>query len=594
MLTLDQLSPELLAEIFESVSCLLCIASFTARTYSSHLQIYKSSRHTIFSLICVNRTISDAALPFVYREVTFNFDQRQKSNATSGSDRYSGSLPKLDSLLRLPPDSAVWKGVRTVTVHSGEDPDARWNKDTAEPPFTPSEEAVWDRWASFIEFLSRVINLEKLVFDCVERVPIVLLKHLEDKHPSCGLHVKNWTRLRCDVKVGDSYEEALARSPCLRSIDAQFFHGELPLLDFNTAAFSRILALSPNIEDISLISQDNGGCVVYGFTDEQVLESERETKRFEAEKPLRKRSVKRISINCDWPSSSLLRSWEAFIDLRAVKVLELKGLNDPEWIGYAADNGIFKRLRHLSFEIVYYSLDRKPGEQFKSSLQNFLYSLPNLESLSIVNYHGYVDVPLVLRHFGTLLRSLSLHQVENPNGPRPTLCRSDLELIRSEAPHIEHLELDLNRTADPENSEDHHYRILSSFPHLRGLTLHYDLKIHSRGFLGRLEDSDMNVDCKGYAKPDWKDFAVAVWRAIAQGVQLEVLCLYFGEFEREMEFGEPTPWVEAEQYYRQQIHDSRNESPDDLKALKLQIVGRGEPYFMSLGLEWDDYSGRFD
>ena len=84
----------------------------------------------------------------------------------------------------------------------GEDPTPRWRINTNDSPLTLTEEALQERWGPFIEFLSHVTNLEKLVFNCAERVPIVLLRHLEDKHPSCGLHVKNWARLRCDVKVG--------------------------------------------------------------------------------------------------------------------------------------------------------------------------------------------------------------------------------------------------------------------------------------------------------------------------------------------------------------------------------------------------------
>ncbi|KAK1225815.1 hypothetical protein PQX77_011226 [Marasmius sp. AFHP31] len=558
MLTIDKLSAELLAEIFEP--------------------IHDTSRHTIFSLLRVNKYISDAALPFVYRELFFDFDQRRSLNP--GEESFKRTLQKVDSLLELPPESAVWKGVRTITVRSrsvtwpGENPNARWSRNSNEPPFTPSEEAVQDRWSSFIKFLSRVINLRKIVFDCAERVPIVLLKLLEDKHPSCGLYVRNWTRLRSDARFGDTYEEALARSPCLRSIEACFVHGG-PLMDFNSAAFNRILALSPNLEQFALTSRAAGGCVIYGFTNEEMVEIEKERERFRVAQPLRKGSVKRIK----WGTlfSGLLQRWEGFINLRNVETLELGALYEPEVMEYATDNGVFGGLKHLSFEVARLSPDEGSRERVKSSLGNFLSSLPHLESLSIINYHGYIDLPLILSHSGKLLRSLCLHQMENSTGSRPTLTRHDMEFIRSDAPHLESLEIDLNRTIDPENHESQIYGIVASFPNLRDLVLHYDLGIHSKYFQRRhdTEASDRDFYRKVYTKPD-KDFAMGIWRAISKGDRLEKMTLYIGEPDREMGFGYPVTWVLAEQEYRQQIYVSRNER-DDLKddVAALQIVHRG-------------------
>ncbi|KAK1225816.1 hypothetical protein PQX77_011227 [Marasmius sp. AFHP31] len=557
MLTIDKLSAELLGEIFKD--------------------IHDSSRHTIFSLLQVNKYISDAALPFVYRELSFDFEQRRQLD----SEPYTRTLQKIHSLLKLPPNSAVWKEIRTITVRSkavkwpGENPNAgpwRWN--ARDPPFMPSEEAVQERWDSFIEFLSRVINLRGLVFDCAERVPVILLRHLKDKHPYCGLHVRNWTRLRSDVKFGDAYEEALARSPCLRSIEAHFIYGG-PQMDFNDAAFDRILALSPRLEEFSLTSRAAGGCATYGFTNEQRIESEKEKERFKVAKPVRKGSVKKVK----WGnlSSSLFQRWEALFDLRNVETMKLGGIYDPGAIEYATDNGIFSGLKHLSFKILRSFPEDGSQERFKLSLESFLCSLPELESLSIVNYHGYIDLPFLLRYHGKLLRSLSLHQVEGTQGPRPVLTQSNMELIRSDAPLLEHLELDINRTIDPRTSELHTYEIICSFPNLRSLILHYDLGIHSRylqEYRGT-EASDMEFYRKVYTKPD-RDFAVGVWRAVAPGSQFERVSLYIGEPDREVGFGYPASWVIAEKQYRQQIHVSRNErddSKDDVGALQIIVCG---------------------
>ncbi|KAJ8089108.1 hypothetical protein PM082_014356 [Marasmius tenuissimus] len=231
-------------------------------------------------------------------------------------------------------------------------------------------------------------------------------------------------------------------------------------------------------------------------------------------------------------------------------------------------------LKHLSFEIAQFLPDDGSQEQFKSSLGNFLYSLLPLESLSIVNHHGYIDLPLILRHHGKHLRSLSLHQLERPQGPRPTLTLSIIELIRSDALRLEHLELDLNRTIDPEANEHQHFRVISSFPNLRSLIINYDLGVYSRhcqwlGTLGVRDSSDSELYHKVYTKPD-KDFAVGIWRAVARGNRLKKMSLYFGEPDWEMD-----SLIAAELMYREEIYISRNER-DDLKddVAALQIVQR--------------------
>ncbi|KAL0564777.1 hypothetical protein V5O48_017263 [Marasmius crinis-equi] len=464
MITLDELSVDLLSEIFSL--------------------IHDSSRHTIFSLLRVNKAVSGATLPFVYRECTFDFSQNVRNSRkgqASDTTPFISSLEKLASLLELnpKPDAAIWRGVRKVTVHSSsvvwEGEDRRSSRFGAEPPFVPSEELVQAKWRPFVEFLSRIINLCEVVFDCPERVPAILLKALEEKHPSCRLHVKNWTRVRCDVKVGDPYEETLARSPCLRSLEGHFLTGG-PRISYNHSAFERILALAPNLEAMSYSTRSAGGCVVYGIDPEQEAEAKRERQKFAVVNPVRKSRMRRIRYNS--LHSSVIQSWETFFDPRKLETLDLKTLDNTEWMGYARDNGIFGGLKHLSFRITHYpQYSSQSLEEFKASLADFLDSCYALESLSIVSYHGYIDLPSILDRHGESLRSLGLHQVEGTQNTRPALTRDDLKLIRSKAPSLECLEFDVNRTINPSANESETYRVVSSFPDLRHLTLHYDLGI---------------------------------------------------------------------------------------------------------------------
>ncbi|KAK1219223.1 hypothetical protein PQX77_018063 [Marasmius sp. AFHP31] len=517
-LTLGDLSAELLAEIFEL--------------------IHDSSRHTIFSLLRVSKFISEAASLFAYRELTFDFTQTPQhedvQQSSSAEEPYTRTLQQIDLLLDLPLDHTIWKSVRKVNVHStfvSWQPGAE--ESTSESLFTPSEEAVQARWRSFIEFVSDVVCLREIVFDCTERFPIALLRTIEAIHPSCHLHVKNWTRSDRGVRAGDPYEEALGLSTCLKSIQAHFVC-ETPGIDYRFEAFQRILALSPSLQGIAY-SKIGGGFAM--ITDpEQQAERRRESERFRVEKPVKKTSVRRIK----WETlnSALVQRWETFIDLRNVETLELDSVINADWMEYAMDHGTFRGLKHLAIKINSYPrLQDRSQSKFKSTLERFLSTQSPLESLSITRYHGYIDFSLILPHHGATLRSLSLHQVERTTGPRPVLTEGDFNLIRSEARHLEDLEFDLNRTRVPGENEMRVYNILSTFQSLRRITIHYDVGLYhvhsssSRGPGGETRTPPETTDLdEVYATVD-RRFAREVWRAVCNR-RLDKLVLYVGELVR--------------------------------------------------------------
>ncbi|KAL0571075.1 hypothetical protein V5O48_010883 [Marasmius crinis-equi] len=565
MATLDRLSAELLSEILEL--------------------IHDSSRHTIFSLLRVNRAISGAALPFAYRECTFNFSQnssQRSSKQTAIRTPLTRSLEKLASLLEAhrEPDSAIWRGVRKVVVHSDW---VVWEGDTStsrsrDPPFTPSEELVQARWGSFVEFLSRVVNLREVVFDCRERVPLILLNALEKTHPCCRLHVKDWTRLRSDARAGDPYEEALARSPCLSSLEARFTTGGYGI-NFKSSAIERILALSPNLEAMSCTTYTAGSqCVVEFIDAAQFAEADREREKFVVANPVRKSEMRRIRYSS--LSSGLIRSWERLFDPRKVETLNLQALDNTEWMGYASDNGLFGGLKHLSFTITHDPRNSSQGlEGFKAGLADFLDSCFTLESLSVVGYHRYIDLLAVLDRHGETLRSLALHQAESIEGSRPSPSRGDLDLIRSRAPRLESLEVDVNRTIDPSRNELEIYSVISSFPDIRHLAISYDLGVHYEVFHNTSQRSSDPSEAERYLKTYIKideDFAREIWRTV-RGKALEEMVIYDGEQYRETEDYWPCPfWVEQEVTKRQRFWLTRNER-DDLKDVvsAVKVVRKG-------------------
>ncbi|KAK1220166.1 hypothetical protein PQX77_017087 [Marasmius sp. AFHP31] len=549
MLTLDKLSDELLEEIFEL--------------------IHTSSQHTIFALILVSKAISEVALPFAYRELTFNL-------GTSGYDI-------LDSLLELDDNSVVWKGVRKVTVKSGW---VRWeNLESSHHPqsqqaddgnpsrFIPSEKSVEKRWGPFIEFISRVLNVRDLEFDCGEQVPIVLLRALEDKHPSCRLHVKSWTRLCDDMPLNDPYEKALARSALLASIDAVNWDSR----ELYQAAFNRIIASAPRLNTITYYEEFSMQCTDPEVSPQELSEVQREKERLRRVAPKKRAGLR----NLQWTGLdlSVLKHMETMFDLQDIHSLDALDVIDRHWLEYAESNGILSRLRHFKITI---NRTNDDDGSFKASLDVFLSSGRPLESLSIHHYHDNVDFPSALYYHGDTLRSLSLGEPETGYGRRrPVLSQVDMDFIRFRAPHLESLQIDINRTINPNESEAAIYKIISSFPNLRTLTIYYDLGLHHRYYHGYWferqrvdEQEELERFLTTYSRVDHQH-ARSVWEAVA-GKRLESLVLYIGDPDRKL--GYPEDWHYEELRRQQVVHIRRNERDDlkdDISALKIDIKNSG-------------------
>ncbi|KAG7093179.1 hypothetical protein E1B28_006868 [Marasmius oreades] len=457
------------------------------------LLIHDSSRDTLFSLLQVSREVHRCTLPLVYRECTFDFTQVISSVSDQSAPPlalkpFSSTRENIDRLFQANFSSVVFQSVRKIVLRSNK---AIWAKEagaTANTPYIPSEEDVYEKWSSLVELLSRISLLKELVFDCRERVPLILLETLEIYHPSARLHVENWTRLSLDTKFGDPYEEALARSPCLRSIDVHFITGG-PQMNLGEPAFQRILALSPNLESFTYRNTYAGrSCVLYCFGSE--LEQAASRFLVDLENSVRK-DIKTIR----WEdssdlSTSMIERWGKFMNFRTIQTLDLGLVRHPEVLEYIATQKIFEGVRHLSFKLTPNSSSKSVVDReirLRDATIGFLSSSTRLESLSIVNYSGRIDIVSLLALHGESLRFLSLHDVlvDDTSPPRPVFPIEDLHLIRTSAPQLETLKIDINFT--PEGKyESEAYKILGSFLHLRTLNIYYTFKSVSKDFGGRL------------------------------------------------------------------------------------------------------------
>ncbi|KAF9255730.1 hypothetical protein L218DRAFT_1008242 [Marasmius fiardii PR-910] len=420
------------------------------------------------------------------------------------------------------------------------------------PPYTPSAEEIREKWSSIIVFISRTIQLRVLVFDCREQIPVMLLEAVQNEHPSCRLHVRNWTRLRPDVKVGDLSEEALARSPCLRSIQAVLGVGSRRM-NLNVAAFQRVISLSPNLEQISYKARyGRGGRIGIYYIHESL---EEEISAFSVEHPARK-DIKFIS----WQSMNLetIQSWERFMNFNAISTLDLGWVEDKEVFEYIGSHQVFGSIKYLSFRI------ERRFPEYKQAVTHCLSSLPALESLAIINYYHVIDLESLLSSHGESLRSLSLHQIEFPNRSRAVPTLDQLRLVRSSAPNLETLEFDLDR-----ETEEEFYKVLASFPDLRTLTIFYDLGVPLRyAKSGRLLQAAWSYE------PLSEEFGRQVYKTVRNFQDkcggIKELNLIVGEPRREEEASSRGFWVNSERKVKYKLHVVTK--GDDLGDISVHIV----------------------
>lgn len=121
---------------------------------------------------------------------------------------------------------------------------------------------------------------------------------------------------------------------------------------------------------------------------------------------------------------------------------------------------------------------------------DFIASMPPLRELSIAGMGELLELDPILAVHGQTLRRLSIHEFErdcafgerNSSWTRPVLNAAQLQRVNEAAPHLESLALDLDRSGAMPDSE---LELLSTFPSLRELTLHFALEDPGRSYVSK-------------------------------------------------------------------------------------------------------------
>ncbi|KAJ3807564.1 hypothetical protein EV368DRAFT_50943, partial [Lentinula lateritia] len=526
--------------------------------------VHDVSKHSLLSMICANRTLYDITLPIFHRSCVMDYSP----------DLQRDTIARVESWLEN--GSKMLSFIRHITV-KGIPPYWRLRRDESiQAPDTT-------KWTSLVQLLSRLSYLASFTFAYSEQMPLVLLDALHHHHPSSHLHIQNWTRIAPDTPFDDPAEDALANSPCLRSLHGHFITGTGPVADFRFSAFDRIAKLSPNLEAISRTSRSAGGCVMYLRPMNQLYAQNLESKKFEVDAPTRK-CIK--SLQMDHIDGKALKELSSCTQLdRLISLTNIRPSLDFLCLAGTDPAYHLPALKQLDVRLLTMPRGFDQIEEMVDAFCIFLASSGPLESLSVVLKTSRSWEPIlsvILVHHAHSIRTLSLHQVESSKGEsmRSCLTIDQLADIRSSCPHLTNLALDIDRTLEGK-SECAYYTVLRQFTNLCELTIHMDLGI---AFLAspseEQQEGDRRTKLAAYSEAD-ENFAMEVWKEVskrdgAEFARLRELVLCLGEQNRQIGKGYPAPWVIDEQSRRQWVRVRRSERDDRPREVDVNIRG-GHP-----------------
>ncbi|KAK1223979.1 hypothetical protein PQX77_013140 [Marasmius sp. AFHP31] len=408
----------------------------------------------------------------------------------------NNAQPRILRFVERDPNDLIFRAIRRLTIRSAQLRRRRLPQTMGAP-----------NWITLVQYIKRLTRLETLIFGCAESVPLALLTVLEEFHPTSHLHLRNWVRKSRDVKVGDPEEETLARSP-------------LP---------SQIVALAPNITSASF------------KRDIDYEEETRECAKLEVECV----GPKKVLENLGWPfiRPTSISQLEKSFELRSLKSLDT-GLFYYVCFRVAIEQGTFQGLRHLTFRIPITEDGQIDEKEKRSTIMKFLCSLTAPQSISITDYTKFIDIPVLLQRYGPSLRSLTLHETEQPVFNRPVLSPDQLNDIRVNTPNLEFLSIDIDRAMDTTEI----YATLPKFSTLLHLVLHCDLGLHRHSL-------HASIDSR---------FVEAVWGNVTVGKpgKLDKLTLCIGEQERDVAATLGPQWIHEEIRGRRKFDVTRSERDD--------------------------------
>lgn len=196
--------------------------------------------------------------PFVLRHISLHF----VFHGIAGDEFSARTQAIIQRILNTPRLRTCLKNTRHITISSWLNPNLEQRRPSARNGMrlTPGDELR--KWVSMTQLIEAVPFLRTLNFEAYEQIPVSIIDALRGHQPQAQLHIRNWTRMMYYQDHTDPGEIALSTSPNLRSIHTIDFgiscvyNLATPLFVkgflLGLAAFSRVLALSPNLQCVDI------------------------------------------------------------------------------------------------------------------------------------------------------------------------------------------------------------------------------------------------------------------------------------------------------------------------------------------------------
>ncbi|KAH8806561.1 hypothetical protein DL96DRAFT_1822471 [Flagelloscypha sp. PMI_526] len=411
--------------------------------------VHDIDRQTIFSLSIVNNTVRSIALPFIYRECSFDLCSGVKPEDLQRLEKW---LDRTGSLSWIP------RAIRRFTLRGGQRGYGALGPET---------------WAPFLELIPRMTRLSTFVFSIGHaQFPLTLLQALEGNIPHVCVAIHNWNLGDAKGTELDKHLDVFSRSPLLREIHLVNKAG---FRDITFVAFRHLVSLAPNLRKV-VVCAPHPEERRRGFCGNGKRAHAETLSRAEARFSLLRNGRRMPSLH-EFHHLEVTHAPADFAEqcLRIVDPahlehleLELPIITNPNVINPLS----FPALRHLALDVYDEQVHRIVTSFLQvqcmgTSLESFTlrtsYPIPETILPQLVDTHGPTLKTLVLRN------DLQHRRYPNPVIPFSPIQQESICIIRDACPVLERLYLCVSR-----KSEAAVFDILAEFSsRLRHLTLDF-------------------------------------------------------------------------------------------------------------------------
>ena len=435
-------------------------------------------RLDLLRLSLVNRKCRSSSMPYIFRTVNLTFSTPEALRFDV--ERFHKQLTASSCFARvydvhILTDQLLPESGTTQHVDCGDQPAKTWKycrfKSQDSNILIPEE--GWQTLNGLIEQRPALRN----IFWCHDQpIPLSLLRYINESSPRCKLHLRSFKlrsayALKGQANKISAYDLELATSPCVSSIALMHDYTEQGYTNWNLDAVKEMIGgAAPGLRAVSVLHETSpwhpGGHTLSqtnGRWRPGTICSEKKLGALQ-------------HLELSHGNSNTLKEWSTITDFSLLRTLKrYKFIAAPEF-RWLVENCRLSSLRTLCV---------KPGggdteearEDLSDATEDFIRSLPPLQSVKLVSLYTQRTMSVVLEHCGDSLRELYLG-LPYKDSPMTFDDLNDsvfanprmLALIQTHCPNLEVLALPMLRSQGDAH-EVSLYRSFGQMPKLRKLYL---------------------------------------------------------------------------------------------------------------------------